>query len=661
MHCQASPQKEFVQFPQFSLAKPHIIDKLYVLRFRFLNTYPDTSMTKPTIIKAVLGVASLASLLSLQSIHAVDINKANNATALNATGSWVGGSVPTNTDVAVWDSNVVAANTTVLGSDLAFQGFRIASPGGTAIINATGGFILSLGSAGIDMTAATQNFALRSNVALTSNQNWTVASGRTLEIGETGSAITGNFDVNLSGPGILSFRNSGMFTNAGTNLALSGGITLYSTNARILTSKVTFAGNTGFGRNDTGGQTISLQGNSVVNAGTQDVTLRDSVDTDVALAFTGASYSVTGPGNLRFLNGNAAGVIRVTIGNTDNTASISADMTIGNNVRMVFGGLNQFTTASDITVESGGFLTLNNNTGSSGVTLQTIGSLAGAGTVERNGSNASISSLTINGGVSTGTTTFSGVIQDGGTLGRVAINKAGANTQVFSGANTYTGQTQVTGGSLLVNGTHIEAALVTNNGYGSSADGHYLVGAGGTLGGSGRIAGFNNQTNSNMILVQNGGTLAPGASIGTLVLDGGNISGTGAKVLNMAAGAEFDFELAGSGGTPDQIDFWNYTVGDLLFNANAINLTLTGPVMAGTYTVDIIRFFGDGGVTPIASGLTSGLVLGTIDPNLSGTPTIIYGTNAISIQYTTIPEPTAALLLAGTGLAALLLRRRRAS
>ncbi len=616
--------------------------------------------TRSLSIKAVLCAASMATLLSSQTSQAVDVNKANNTNALNLPGSWVGGVVPTGSEVALWDSTVLGANTTVLGDNLAFQGIRVADPGGAAIINATGGFILSLGSAGIDMSAATQNFALRSNVALTSNQNWTVASGRTLEIGDTGSSITGSHSVNLSGTGVLSFRNSGMFTDAATNLVLSGGINLVSTNARILTSQVTFAGATNFGESAVARQTISLQGNTVVNAGTHNVTLRDTVETDIALAFNGTGYSVTGPGNLRFLNGNASGVIRVNIGNTVDTASIAADMTIGNNVRMVFGASNQFTTASDITVESGGFLTLNANAGASSVYNQTIGSLQGAGTVERNGGNASIVTLTIDGGLATGTTTFSGVVQDGGVSGRIAITKAGANTQVFSGANTYTGQTQINGGTLLINGTHVDAGLVsTGQGYGSSTDGHFRVAASARLGGSGRIEGNNSQSNSNMVLVQSGGTLAPGASIGTLVLDGANISGTNARVLNMAAGAEFVFELAGNGGTPERVDFWNYVDGDFLLNDNAINLSLSGPVVAGNYTVDIIRFFSDNGTTEIASGIGSGLVLGTTDPNISGA-SIIYGTDVISINFTTIPEPTTFLLLAAGGLATMVLRRRRA-
>jgi len=598
--------------------------------------------------KAALAAASLATLLISPQAQAVDIIKANNTNNLFLTSSWVGGVVPTGSDVAVWDNTVAGTNTTILGADLAFQGIRIADPGGIVTVNA--GNTLSLGSAGIDMSAANQDFRLRSNVALTANQNWTVAAGRELEIGETGSSITGNFDVNLSGAGLLSFRNTGMFTDAATNLVLSGGITLVSTNARILTSEVTFNGNTNFGQSAVARQTISLQGSTVVNAGTHDVTLRDTVPTDVALTFSGASYSLSGPGTLRFVNGNASGIIGINIGATGAaTATVSADLTVGNNVRMTVVTGGSLTAASDLTVESGGFLTLNNGN-------QTIGSLSGAGTVERSGSGTF--ALTIDGGVGTATSTFSGVAQDTGAV-NLGITKAGSTTQVLSGPNTYTGQTQINGGTLLINGTHIEASAVTANGYNSATNGHFRVASGATFGGSGRISGNNSQSNSNMVLVQSGGTLAPGSNgIGTLTLDGVNISGAGAEVLNMAAGAEFAFQLAGNGGTPDRVDFWNYAGGDFLLNANAINLSLSGPIVAGNYTVDIIRFFSNSGTTTVASGIASGLVLGTLDANISGA-SITFGTDVISIQYTAIPEPTTALLLlGGLGMTALLRRRR---
>jgi len=228
--------------------------------------------------------------------------------------------------------------------------------------------------------------------------------------------------------------------------------------------------------------------------------------------------------------------------------------------------------------------------------------------------------------------------------------KAGAGTAVLSGNNNYIFQTGVSAGTLLVNGTHIAsgtagALLAGRNGFGSTTNGNYLVSEGATLGGTGRIAITSTAANSNMILVQSGGFLAPGASIGTFTLDGENVSGAGSRVLNMAAGAKFVFELDGSGGASDQLAFWNYVNGDLLVNNNEINLSLTGLDTAGTYTVELFKFFSDSGSTTAASGITSGLVLGTLSGNISSA-NIIYGTNSVSLQYEVVPEPSTVALLA---------------
>src|SRR5688500_18573866 len=81
---------------------------------------------------ALAAAAALATPIA----RAADRIKADNADALNLTSSWVGGVVPTTSDVAVWDSSVTAANTVLLGADLSVAGLRIANPGGAVTIHA---------------------------------------------------------------------------------------------------------------------------------------------------------------------------------------------------------------------------------------------------------------------------------------------------------------------------------------------------------------------------------------------------------------------------------------------------------------------------------------------------------------------------------------------
>jgi autotransporter-associated beta strand protein len=95
-----------------------------------------------------------------------------------------------------------------------------------------------------------------------------------------------------------------------------------------------------------------------------------------------------------------------------------------------------------------------------------IGSLSGQGTVSLSRFSLSIGSNNLS-------TTFSGVIKDTG-----SVTKAGAGTLTLTGANSYSGTTTVTSGTLVI-------ANQSGSGTGTGAVGV----TGGTLAGSGTIAG----------------------------------------------------------------------------------------------------------------------------------------------------------------------------
>jgi autotransporter-associated beta strand protein len=117
------------------------------------------------------------------------------------------------------------------------------------------------------------------------------------------------------------------------------------------------------------------------------------------------------------------------------------------------------------------------NVGNGGTTGTIIGNVLDRGTLNFSRSDA---------------VEYSGIISD---TGRVQQNGAGSLT--LSGINTYTGVTNVNAGTLSVNGSIASSSLTTVN-------------AGATLGGNGIIG--------NTII--NGGTLAPGNSIGLLTVQG---------------------------------------------------------------------------------------------------------------------------------------------
>ncbi len=619
-------------------------------------------------IKALLALASVAGLIPLQNAQAIDVLKADNTNLLNLPGSWFLGNVPMSGDVAVWDSTVTANRSQAIGGNLSWQGIRIANAGGTVMtISNTAASVLDIGSSGIDMSAASVDLGISAQLNLSAAQTWSIASGRRLVVNN--AANTGSVALAINGPGTLAV---GAVGSLGTNaLTLGGGVTLSSDTgtARTISNDFVLASNISVARGASAGR-LTINGNFNTGATQRTISIVNtagSLVADYSLNLSGLASTWSGTGGVRFANGDTAStpVVSVRFGAAGTNPAMNTEITIASGVIGSISAANAaFNAQTRLNIEAGGTYSMSAGVTSGNNLSQTVQSLEGAVGSNFLGYAASSGGiLTIDGGVLTSSKTFAGTFAETA-AGFMGITKLGSTTQVLSGSNAYSGRTLVTGGTLLINGAHVTGTsglAGTNGGWGSATNGNFLIQSGATLGGTGNIASTNSEANSNMILIQSGGTLAPGSGgIGTLELDGANISGAGAELLNMAAGAEFNFELAGNGGTPDRIDFWNYAGGDFLLNNNEINLSLSGPIVAGTYTVDIIRFFSDDGITPLASGIASGLVLGTIDPNLSGTPTIIYGTDVISIQYTTIPEPSAFLLLAAGGVATMVFRRRRA-
>lgn len=291
-------------------------------------------------------------------------------------------------------------------------------------------------------------------------------------------------------------------------------------------------------------------------------------------------------------------------------------------------------------------------------------SVLGGGVVELGGVNNTYrggtsiiggTTLLANGGGSSGSSTGLGNVY----VGWAANSFSGTLT---SGQSFITGVSSVSGlvvgqtitGAGISAGTTITYIDPTRNrieiSANATASGSASLGtdaATGVLGGSGHIRPGVVNGVQQKITVAAGSSIAPGNSIGTLVLDGAS---TGAPLLTMDAGSTFTFEL-GAGNTSDQLSFWNFATGDFALNGNVINFT---GAQEGTFT--LFTFYSGAGSGLIDAGIDSGLVVGA---GLEGfTYELIYNDN--NIMLSVVPEP-GACVLAGLGLTVVLgMRRRRA-
>jgi hypothetical protein len=280
----------------------------------------------------------------------------------------------------------------------------------------------------------------------------------------------------------------------------------------------------------------------------------------------------------------------------------------------------------------------------------------GAVTLANTGANA----LNLASQVSGTKVTFNGTLSGSADL-RIndAYTRVGATTETVtnigavelskSTGNTYTGNTTVYSGTLIISNTSGSA----------TGNGSVSVQGGATLAGTGIIA----PTGSSGLTVLNSGIIAPGVTgaTGNLTINGATTSGTAAT---FSSGANFSFELNATTVVSDRLVLTNGTAGDFAFGGNTINFN----ILTGTITVgqQYILFSGTdpnqfAGLTTDGSGyISAGLTIGAGLPGAFGTSSTlqVVGNN---IVLNAIPEPATWALLAFSLTTVMVLRRRRQS
>ncbi len=447
--------------------------------------------------------------------------------------------------------------------------------------------------------------------------------------------ISGPGSVQQIGGGVLTLTNSNPYSG-GTEISL--GVLAISNSNALGTGSVTLddgaelraiypPSGTALPTPFVGGASVTLNNtvqfasgtnNATLSAATNRIFVLNSLDTSNTAAVTFGSAANTGtviigPG--------------VTVGSGPLAITV-ADGTLQNG-----GGLGTLTNDTTVTINAGAKLALNDiNT--------TVFKLVGSGSVNLGTKAATVLTLDY--------ANYAGVISG---AGHVNANGAGVN---FQTANTYTGGTTVSQGSL----------VATNTSGSATGSGPVAINNGGTIGGSGTVSGA--------MTLNNGGLIEPGVNSPT-------VAGTkfhGSSLLWNAGGA-LSFQI---GSTPDEL-----LLSGALTKGTAgtfeIDLLNSG-IQPGTYplvtfasttfapadfTLQLVGSFPLSADNASLSETSHSLVL-TIghselpthldaidEPSLASTSTTEAGA---SFVVAPTPEPTSATLLT-VGLGAFLARRRR--
>jgi len=637
------------------------------------------------------GTATLWNSGNNWDLNTVPVNNGTADISLNNTGS-----APTNQNMGALSINSLV-NTTNATLQISGSPITIGAGG----INNSGGFVLRfmdfLVSASANQSWGGGQISPRSGVSVAAGQTLTLNDGANTndyEFGGTGGAGTGTILLGANaGASLLTLTAFGSAAleigtgGTGTTAFSLGNVTTGSTLANAI-SIGTRTGATDSFR--IGSQSSTITNSSYTFSGNISGNLNAAATNARGLVFSGGPIASTRmldftlSGNNSGLTGAGSGLneiavsdsIALIVGNSNalgNQTSNTPTVALGDNggttlalsAALLTSTASTFNNAISLDRAATGVLTVG------GIHTSGTATFTGNVTAQHLGDNSGTGANTFNvfqaGG---GTTVFSGTITNNGTGAAAsvtsltksdlsnttvgAVNRSNNGTVELSGANTYSGNTTINAGTLLVTNT-------TGSGTGT---GTVNVSSTATLGGTGRIA----PTGANGIRVSANGILAPGATgIGNMTIALGGTTGN----VTMLTDATFKFDLGTANanigtiaaGSSDLLVLTSDAAGDFVFNSNNIDFGNTGTGV-GYYKLFDTSLNATTWTNLTYNGTTGLVTSGLTASNFTGGPTanFIVGTagnggDLGDIYLNVIPEPSTATLLLGLGL--LLAGRRR--
>ncbi len=546
-----------------------------------------------------------------------------------------GGSTSGPGRLIVSNGGVVNTSSLTIGDPCGCADGRVTITDG-AVVNSFGftgigeGSTLNLGTGGLAGAIITPAIDNRGRIVANFTDTLTLAA-----------TVFGAGTLSKAGSGTLILTGSNTYTggttitggtlqlgNGGTSGSIVGNVTNDGTFAINRSDTLTFGGvisGTGAFQQNGAGTTILTAANTYTGATTVNAgTLQAGAVNTLApgSAFTVVSGATLNLASFNQTIGSLAGAGSVALGSatltsgTDNTSTTFSGTISGTGGLTKIGSgtltLSGANTYSGGTTLAAGTLRLANDQALGSGALTTTGSVVDYANGVTIANPIVLNSNTTQLQVATGTATQAGVISE--LNGPRPLEKIGAGSLVLTAANTYSGPTTITAGTLIVNGSIANSAVTINSG--ATLAGNGVVGA---------------------VTVNSGGTLAPGptGSPGAMTVLGN---------LAFQSGALYLVRVNPSNASRD-----NVTSGGTAALAGTVQAVFaSGSYAARTYTIlsaagGLSGTFSSLTTSNLPAGFTASLGYTATDAILNLTATLgrrpsDVGTGGLSINQTNVAE-----------------------